>query len=50
LGDRRCAISERHEAMLKYFIQMISTSEVKVSCVVDAALCDVVEGTLRKTI
>ena len=29
-------------------IQMISTSEVKVSCVVDAALCDVAVATLRK--
>ena len=29
-------------------IQMISTSEVKVSCVVDAALCDVAIATLRK--
>lgn len=29
-------------------IRMISTSEVKVSCVVDAALCDVAVATLRK--
>ena len=29
-------------------IQMISTSEVKVSCVVDASLCDVALATLRK--
>jgi aspartate kinase len=29
-------------------IQMISTSEVKVSCVVDAALCDIAVATLRK--